>query len=58
MFSVFATARERARETACLSNMKQLAIAFTQYEQDYDEMAPAGTNNWEGWAGPGQFIRT
>ena len=54
LFPVFATAREKARQTACLSNEKQLGIALIQYFQDYDEYAvpgrdPYGTGNC--WAG-------
>jgi prepilin-type N-terminal cleavage/methylation domain-containing protein/prepilin-type processing-associated H-X9-DG protein len=37
LFPVFAQAREQARKIACLSNCKQIAIAETMYEQDYDE---------------------
>jgi prepilin-type N-terminal cleavage/methylation domain-containing protein/prepilin-type processing-associated H-X9-DG protein len=37
LFPVFAQAREKARGTSCLSNMKQLGTAFTMYLQDYDE---------------------
>jgi prepilin-type N-terminal cleavage/methylation domain-containing protein/prepilin-type processing-associated H-X9-DG protein len=37
LFPVFAKAREKARQTTCTSNMKQLGLAFAQYEQDYDE---------------------
>ncbi|HEY3332603.1 MAG TPA: DUF1559 domain-containing protein [Capsulimonadaceae bacterium] len=40
LFPVFATAREKARQTTCASNMKQIGIAFTQYSQDYDEVLP------------------
>ena len=40
LFPVFAQAREKARSTACLSNMKQLGMALTQYVQDYDETMP------------------
>ena len=40
LFPVFAQAREKARQTACLSNMKQLGLGFTQYSQDYDETLP------------------
>ncbi|HEY3332199.1 MAG TPA: DUF1559 domain-containing protein [Capsulimonadaceae bacterium] len=40
LFPVFATAREKARATTCASNLKQLAIAFTGYIQDYDEVYP------------------
>lgn len=40
LFPVFAKAREKARQTACISNMKQLALAFHQYTTDYDEKYP------------------
>jgi len=37
LFPVFAQAREKARETTCLSNMKQIGLALRMYSQDYDE---------------------
>ncbi|MBC8136496.1 MAG: prepilin-type N-terminal cleavage/methylation domain-containing protein [Fibrella sp.] len=37
LFPVFAQARAKARQTSCLSNMKQLGISQMQYIQDYDE---------------------
>ncbi len=37
LFPVFARAREKARQTSCLSNCKQLGLALMQYVQDYDE---------------------
>jgi prepilin-type N-terminal cleavage/methylation domain-containing protein/prepilin-type processing-associated H-X9-DG protein len=40
LFPVFAQAREKARQTQCLSNMKQLGTALMQYVQDYDETYP------------------
>jgi prepilin-type N-terminal cleavage/methylation domain-containing protein/prepilin-type processing-associated H-X9-DG protein len=40
LFPVFAKAREKARQTSCLSNMKQLGLAIIQYAQDYDETFP------------------
>ena len=40
LFPVFAQAREKARQTSCLSNTKQLGLAFIQYAQDYDEHMP------------------
>lgn len=52
LFPVFAQAREKARQAACLSNDKQLGLAFLQYNQDYDEMMPNGTTaGGTGWAG-------
>jgi prepilin-type processing-associated H-X9-DG protein len=40
LFPVFAQAREKARQTSCLSNLKQLGLATMQYVQDYDETFP------------------
>lgn len=40
LFPVFAKAREKARQTACASNLKQIGLAFIQYGQDYDEQLP------------------
>lgn len=37
LFPVFAQARESARKTSCLSNMKQLGTATMMYSQDFDE---------------------
>jgi prepilin-type N-terminal cleavage/methylation domain-containing protein/prepilin-type processing-associated H-X9-DG protein len=37
LFPVFAQARDKARSTACLSNMKQIGNALMMYMQDYDE---------------------
>ncbi len=36
LFPVFARAREKARQTSCLSNMKQLSLALIMYSSDYD----------------------
>jgi len=40
LFPVFAQAREKARQSACLSNMKQMGLGLMQYKQDYDETFP------------------
>ncbi len=37
LFPVFARAREKARQTSCLNNCKQMGLAVMQYVQDYDE---------------------
>ncbi|HEY3333516.1 MAG TPA: DUF1559 domain-containing protein [Capsulimonadaceae bacterium] len=53
LFPVFATAREKARQTNCSSNLKQFGLAFVQYCQDYDERMPSGGNQngqGNGWA--------
>ncbi len=58
LFPVFAKAREKARQSSCQSNVKQLGLAFAQYTQDYDEKFPRmfwGGAGWEpvasGWWG-------
>jgi prepilin-type N-terminal cleavage/methylation domain-containing protein/prepilin-type processing-associated H-X9-DG protein len=38
LFPVFAKAREKARQTSCLSNMRQIGLAIQQYAGDYDEV--------------------
>ncbi|HEY3329829.1 MAG TPA: DUF1559 domain-containing protein [Capsulimonadaceae bacterium] len=40
LFPVFATAREKARQTQCSSNLKQIGLALCQYVQDYDDVTP------------------
>ncbi|MES2459971.1 MAG: DUF1559 domain-containing protein [Armatimonadota bacterium] len=40
LFLVFAQARDKARQTACLSNMKQIGLGFMMYVQDNDETYP------------------
>ncbi|HSV74843.1 MAG TPA: DUF1559 domain-containing protein, partial [Chthonomonadales bacterium] len=40
LFPVFARAREQARRTSCLSNMKQITLARLMYAQDYNERFP------------------
>jgi prepilin-type N-terminal cleavage/methylation domain len=57
LFPVFAQARAKARQAACLSNMKQIGIGLMMYTQDYDEAlagnqttAPNGTAGDAGYA--------
>jgi prepilin-type N-terminal cleavage/methylation domain-containing protein/prepilin-type processing-associated H-X9-DG protein len=44
LFPVFARAREKARQTSCLSNVKQLTLGVQMYTQDYDEVMPRCRN--------------
>ena len=46
LFPVFAKAREKARQTSCLSNGKQIGLAILQYTQDYDECLPFGYSDY------------
>jgi prepilin-type N-terminal cleavage/methylation domain-containing protein/prepilin-type processing-associated H-X9-DG protein len=60
LFPVFAQAREKARQTTCISNCKQISNAVMMYLQDYDETMPrffgteAGINRgtWVRWLEP------
>jgi prepilin-type N-terminal cleavage/methylation domain-containing protein/prepilin-type processing-associated H-X9-DG protein len=57
LFPVFASAREKARQTACLSNLRQIGLAMAMYVQDYDERYPdrrdlkvsLGYRPWASW---------
>ncbi len=40
LFPVLQRVRENARRSACLSNCRQIGMAFMQYTQDYDERYP------------------
>lgn len=65
LFPVFSQARERARQTSCLSNVKQTGLALLMYAQDYDETFPLYTwdylTYWNGgraaWGQPFQLER-
>lgn len=61
LFPVFAKAREKARQTSCLSNLKQIGFSLNMYLQDYDETfpvanlsgwGPSGWPNWCAWIMP------
>ena len=45
LFPVFAQAREAARKSTCLSNLKQIGLGMQMYTQDYDEMLPPPYTN-------------
>jgi prepilin-type N-terminal cleavage/methylation domain-containing protein/prepilin-type processing-associated H-X9-DG protein len=62
LFPVFAQAREKARQTSCLSNMKQIGLGFMMYKTDYDGTFPSayfhrnfnpggGGNGYIHWSG-------
>lgn len=46
LFPVFSRAREKARQTSCLNNQRQLATALLIYTQDYDEILPTCKEAW------------
>jgi prepilin-type N-terminal cleavage/methylation domain-containing protein/prepilin-type processing-associated H-X9-DG protein len=59
LFPVFAKARQRAQQTACLSNLKQIGFAFFMYLEDNDDRMPdrrdlkaslpGGFKPWDSW---------
>lgn len=55
IFPVISKVRENARQSSCMSNLKQLALAFSQYSQDNNGINPNGVNWYlpggNGWAG-------
>lgn len=61
LFPVFAQAKEAAKKTQCVSNQKQLGLAFLQYATDFDDVFPnpgggtslaSGGNPATGWIQP------
>ncbi len=54
LFPVFARAREKARQTSCLSNVKELGLGLLMYMQDYDEtFVRTSANDMVAWAAAG-----
>lgn len=51
LFPVFARARENARRSSCLSNLKQIGLGIMMYVQDYDETYPSSTRYISGSSG-------
>lgn len=49
LFPVFAQAREKARETQCISNLRQLGTATQMYVQDHDGIYPVAWNPYTGY---------
>ena len=58
LFPVFARAREKARQSSCLSNVKQLMLGTLMYAQDYDEVLPRHINDHLGdeWPGGERYL--
>ncbi len=51
LFPVFQKVRENARRTSCLSNLKQIGLGVTQYNQDNEEKEPPGYYTYGGGTG-------
>ncbi len=46
LFPVFAKAREKARQTQCLNNQKQIATAILMHAQDHEDVLPLAQEVW------------
>lgn len=46
LFPTFSRAREQARKSVCISNLRQIGLGVLQYTQDYDERYPSGYPFW------------
>jgi len=47
LFPVFAQAREKARQTSCMNNQRQIATGLIMYAQDNEEMFPPASVAWQ-----------
>lgn len=50
LFPVFARAKESAKKTACVSNLRQIGGAITMYMTDYDDIFPNAVDASDRWA--------
>ena len=46
LFPVFSKAREKARQTQCMNNQRQIALAVLMYAQEHDESLPVASTIW------------
>lgn len=50
LFPVFASAKRKAKQTTCISNLSQLGKATTMYMADYDDLFPAALDASDKWS--------
>lgn len=55
LFPVFSQVREKARQTSCMSNLRQIGTATLMYSQDYDEIF-IGTEFGGGTSGSPEYF--
>ena len=46
LFPVFARAREKARQTTCMNNQRQIIMSLSMYAQDHEETFPSASSVW------------
>ena len=51
LFPVYSRMKEKAHQTTCISNLKQIGLAVTQYQNDYDEYFPYAVDFWDIYSG-------
>lgn len=57
LFPVFASAKEKAKQTSCLSNIRQIGSGFQLYNGDWDDKWPFGIVKYQGyWYGDAPYI--
>jgi prepilin-type N-terminal cleavage/methylation domain-containing protein len=56
LFPVFARAKEAAKKTQCISNLKQLGTAFSLYASDHDDRVPGITEGLGGEQQEGGWV--
>src|SRR5215813_8688157 len=52
LFPVFAQAKDQAKKTASLSNVKQSGLGVFMYNNDWDDVAPTISNDWTDYVFP------
>ena len=57
LFPVFSKAREKARQTACTSNLKQMVLALQIFTQENDEKLPMANAAWSSLSLPAKVLR-
>lgn len=57
LFPVFMQVKDKARQSACFSNMKQIGVGTMQYLSDYNETYPFFRMG-DGWNSPGKWQST
>lgn len=57
LFPVFAKAREKARQTQCVNNQKQIVTAVLMFGQEHDEKLPDSSSVWSAIDVPAKVLK-
>ncbi len=58
LLPVFFTVRGKARQTVCVSNLRQIGMAISMYSEDYDDLYPAGNDPSDVYTSPNLWAST